>query len=126
MPCGIPVAFPCIASSTYVIIEQSIELDCHVVLETPETATAMRRPRVRRMRRQLGGGGSQKRHRQVEARQGGVFCRYSHMHPQGDFLAGTLGVDNAAIERLSSENFDVHVLLGSERACTSSVVVLEP
>ncbi|XRB08306.1 hypothetical protein NFJ02_35g88580 [Pycnococcus provasolii] len=50
------------------VIEQSIELDCHVVLETPET-TAMRRPRVRRMRRQLGGGGSQKRHRQVEARQ---------------------------------------------------------
>ena len=55
MPCGIPVAFPCIASSTYVIIEQSLQLDCHVVLETPETATAMRRPRVRRMRRRLGG-----------------------------------------------------------------------
>ncbi|XRB08305.1 hypothetical protein NFJ02_35g88570 [Pycnococcus provasolii] len=56
-----------------------------------------------------------------------VFAKHRfHMHPQGDFLAGTLGVDNATIERLSSENFDVHVLLGSERACTSSAVVLEP
>ena len=107
MPCGIPVAFPCIASSTYVI-EQSLQLDCHVVLETPETATAMRRPRVRRMRRRLGGargggggdGGATRRTttqdagrttRQESAQYGGgsqkrhrqvearqgVFCRYS-------------------------------------------------
>lgn len=48
-----------------------------------------------------------------------------HMHPLlGDFLAGTLGVDNAAIERLSSENFDVHVLLGSQRAHLGGVLAL--
>ena len=156
MPCGIPVAFPCIASSTYVIIEQSLQLDCHVVLETPETATAMRRPRVRRMRRRLGGargggggdggatrrtttqddagrrthhdagrtqdaltqetaqygGGSQKRHRQVEARKG-VFCRYSVRK-----VVETRGSSNA--RKCFHEQHSQHIVGGWEHCAPPS------